>query len=74
MSAVDVLAIMDHMIASAYGDQSANTSFRIGPNHPAIQARAAVAELIEASRTTLIEPWEIDRLRAALARCTGETK
>ena len=53
---VDVLAVLDGYCALS----------------PEMQrARVAVAELIEAAAVTLAEPWEIDRLRAALARVQG---
>lgn len=45
---VDVLAVMDVLIAQNFGDQSSRLSMRLGADHPAMQARAAVAELIEA--------------------------
>lgn len=35
------------------------------------QVGAAVAELREAASLTLREPWEVDRLHAALARFGG---
>lgn len=46
---VDVLAVMDSLIDVAFGPQDHGTSFRIGRDHPANQARAAIAELIEAA-------------------------
>ena len=35
--------------------------------------RKAMAELVEAAKVTLNEPWEIDRLRAALAALEAQS-
>ena len=76
---VDVLAVMDAdgravaLLSDEYYDAGKSNLAEEWSDHLSVhdEARAAVAELIEAAAVTLAEPWEIDRLRAALARVQG---
>jgi len=68
MKAVDVLAVLDEVIADMGGDTPGTSGHRLA------EARTAVAELIEAAQELdeeLDGPAIAHRMRAALARVGG---
>jgi hypothetical protein len=68
---VDVLAVLDAVDGILNSPVAVRRAELVRQQAAIREARAAVAELIEAAAVTLAEPWEIDRLRAALARVQG---